>query len=255
MRFKLKLEVLPEIKGRAIPINYQYELSSAIYKIIANSDVKYSQWLHDNGFDSKNKIFKLFSFSRLIIPQYRIDKERERLIIHSNVVEWYVSFLPEKSTKLFIQGLFEDQIIEISDSVSGAVFQVREVQLMPDLGDVMKTEFETISPICISHRNDNGKIDYLSPEMLNYKDGLLTGLLSRYRALYGLDYKESVYIDFQLIGKAKPVLVKIKANTPAQTFVKGYIYRFKLSLPDKLMQIAYHSGLGEKCSMGFGMIK
>ena len=35
MRFRLKLEVLHSVKGNAIPINYQYELSSAIYKIIA----------------------------------------------------------------------------------------------------------------------------------------------------------------------------------------------------------------------------
>jgi CRISPR-associated endoribonuclease Cas6 len=37
--------------------------------------------------------------------------------------------------------------------------------------------------------------------------------------------------------------------------VRGYRYQFRIDLPAKLMHIAYESGLGEKGSMGFGMIK
>lgn len=255
MRFKLSLELKPQVMGRAIPINYQYELTAAIYKIMAKADSKYSMWLHDNGFISGNKKFKLFTFSHLIVPNYTIDKQRQRLIINSDYVEWYITFLPEKSTRQFIYGIFQEQTIEISDLVSGAAFRVREVQVMPSLEYAPVMEMETMSPICVSQRNGQGKTDYLSPESSCYSEGLLTGLLSKYRAMYGYDYNGAATIDFRLLGQSKPVLVKIKANTPEQTFVKGYQYRFRISLPEPLMQIAYESGLGEKCSMGFGMIK
>lgn len=255
MRFRLKLELLPNVMGREIPINYQYELSAAIYRILAKADQAYAAWLHDNGFVVDGKRFKLFTFSRLLVPGYGIDKERQRLVIKSDTVEWYIGILPEKSTQQFIQGVFNDQCFQIADRVSGAAFAIREVQMMPPLVYAPVMEFQTLSPICVSQRNEFGKTDYLSPDVPNYAKGLLTGLLARYKALYGYDYEGDVSIDFQLIGKAKPVLVKIKAGTPAQTFVKGYQCRFRLVLPEELMRIMYEGGLGEKCSLGFGMIK
>lgn len=222
---------------------------------MSKADVRYAQWLHDNGFVAEYKRFKLFTFSRLIVPHYGIDKEHQRLIINSDTVDWHIGFLPEKSTQQFIQGIFHDQAIEISDRISGATFAIREIQVMPPLMYAPVMEFQTLSPICVSQRNEQGKTGYLSPDAPNYAEGLLTGLLARYKALYGHDYDGDASIDFQLLGNAKPVLVKIKAGTPAQTFVKGYQCKFRLALPEELMRIAYEGGLGEKCSMGFGMIK
>ncbi|MDO4181171.1 MAG: CRISPR-associated endoribonuclease Cas6 [Bacteroidales bacterium] len=254
MRFKLLLQIQPHLMGHKIPINYQYELSAAIYRILSKADQAYATWLHDNGFWVDNKRFKLFTFSWLLAP-YGIDKEHQRLIINSDTVEWHIGFLPEKSTQQFIQGVFCDQSFQIADRISGAAFAIREVQVMPPLTYAPVMEFQTLSPICISQRNEYGKTDYLSPDAPNYAEGLLTGLLARYKALYGHDYEGDASIDFQLIGKAKPVLVKIKADTPAQTFVKGYQCRFRLALAEELMRLAYEGGLGEKGSLGFGMIK
>lgn len=254
MRFRLKLELLSSIKGREIPINYQYELSAAVYRILSNANQEYSSWLHNNGFCVDCKRFKLFTFSWLNAP-FGIDRERQRLIFKSNIVEWQIGFLPEKSTQQFIQGVFSDQSFEITDHISGAAFAIREVQVMPSLVYAPVMEFQTISPICVSQRNEYGKTEYLSPEAPNYAEGLLTGLLARYKALYGHDFDGDASIDFQLLGKSKPVLVRIKAGTPAQTFVKGYQCKFRLALAEDLMRIAYEGGLGEKCSLGFGMIK
>lgn len=254
MRFKLSLQLQHHLMGHEIPINYQYELSAAIYRILSKADQAYAAWLHDNGFWVENKHFKLFTFSWLLAP-YGIDKDRQRLTINSDTVEWHIGFLPEKSTQQFIQGVFSDQCFQIADRISGAAFVIREVQVMPPLAYAPVMEFQTLSPLCVSQRNERGKADYLSPDSTNYAEGLLTGLLARYKALHGHDYEGDASIDFQLIGKAKPVLVKMKSGTPAQTFVKGYQCRFRLALPEELMRLAYEGGLGEKGSLGFGMIK
>jgi len=255
MRFKLRLELQPHIKGREIPINYQYELSAAIYGILSRADQAYATWLHNNGFWVANKRFKLFTFSKLIVPRYGIDKKLQRLVINSDTVEWYIGFLPEKSTRRFIQGVFSEQKFQLADKISGAEFQISEIQVMPPLAYSSEMEFTTLSPICVSQRNERGKADYLAPDAPNYAHALLVGLLARYKALYGKEYEGDTTIDFQLLGNAKPVLVKIKADTPQQTFVKGYRCRFKLGLAEELMRIAYEGGLGEKGSLGFGMIK
>lgn len=254
MRFKITLNVQSHVLGRELPINYSYECSAAIYRILSHSDKDYSLWLHENGFISGGKRFKLFTFSNLIVPQYGIDKQRQRLILKSDTVEWYISFLPEKSTQQFIEGVFRQQSFRIADRVSGVEFQVREVQVMPPLDYKEEMYFETLSPVCVSKRRDDGKSEYLSPSDPSYVRGLLTGLLARYEAYYGKAYEGETYCDFQVLNKPKPVLVKIKADTPQQTFVRGYRYKFKVRLPEALMRIGYESGWGEKGAIGFGMI-
>ncbi len=68
MRCKLRLQVQSETFGNILPINYQYELSAAIYRVLSNANEAYSSWLHENGFALNGKKFKLFTFSWLLIP-------------------------------------------------------------------------------------------------------------------------------------------------------------------------------------------
>ena len=254
MRFKLILELKDSI-GNEIPINYQYPIQAAIYRILSNSDIEFSTWLHENGYQIHGKRFKMFTYSNLFIPRYAIDKKRERFIVQSNLSTLYIGFLPEKSTQCFVQGVFADQTIQIADHISGAQFRIREVQAQEPLTYSPNQIFETLSPICVSERNDRGYMDYLAPTDPHYEQGLLTGLLARYEAAYGKPCEGEQYCNLTILGTPKSRLVRVKAGTPQETRVRGYLYRFHIDLPEPLMQIAYESGLGEKGSMGFGMIK
>ncbi|KAA6324121.1 hypothetical protein EZS27_026512 [termite gut metagenome] len=256
MRFKLTLRVEKEYFGNAIPINYQYEQSAVIYRILSKSSEQYAAWLHDNGFQLGHKRFKLFTFSRLIVPQYGIDKERERLIIQSDTVEWYISFLPERSTERFIQGIFMSQSFEIGDSRSCVRFSVQDVEVMPALAYREEMTFETMSPICISTKDDNRQIKYLSPSDLKAEGNIKLGLMHKYEAFYEKQYAGSLNFAFQvLVNDPKPVLIRIKAGTAEETRIKGYMCRFRIGLPEVLMKLMYESGIGEKGSLGFGMVK
>lgn len=255
MRFKLVLQVRPSVWGRSIPISYQYELSCAIYRILSSSDPQFASWLHSNGFTADNKIFRLFTFSHLNVPKYNIDKEQQRLIVLSDTVNLSITFLPQISTRKFIEGVFMEKCFQIGDKISGVEFMVREIQVMPPLEYKEEMNFETLSPACISKKREDGKMDYLSPTHSLYTKGLLTGLLARYKAFFQREYEGETFCDFQVLTEPKPVLIKIKSGTPQQTFVKGYRFKFKIRLPEELMNIMYESGFGEKGSMGFGMVK
>lgn len=255
MRFKITLQLQPEAMGREMPINYQYPLQSAIYRTLASSDLEFSTWLHENGYQQQGKRFKLFTFSNLIVPQYGIDRQRERLIVKSDLVVLYISFLPERSTQQFIQGLFQQQVIQVADYLSCVQFVVREIQVMPPLDYHPDMTFKTLSPVCISCRNEQNNMDYLAPSDSRYELGILTGLLARYDVIHGKPFSGTPYCHLQVLGQPKSVLVRIKAATPDETRVRGYRFHFKVDLPEELMQIAYESGLGEKGSMGFGMVE
>lgn len=255
MRFALRLQLCSD-RNRLLPLNYQYELSAAIYRILSQSDVEYATWLHENGFEVDNKKFKLFTFSNLQIPRYEIDKQQGRLKILSDEVYWQMGFLPDKSTRKFIKGVFDRQTFSIGDKVSRVDFVVRDIELFPELEMTEMGTYKTLSPVVVSLRNEAGRHEYIGPEHPSYLKGIETGLQARYKAFYGKDYEgEKDCCEFRLIDTPKSSLIKIKADTPQQTYVRGYRYRLMLSLPEPLMRIAYESGLGEKGSLGFGMIE
>ncbi|WP_051522354.1 hypothetical protein [Porphyromonas gingivicanis] len=130
MRFKISLQVNKFAYGNLLPLNYQYELSAVIYKILSRSDQAYTEWLHNNGFTglANQKKFKLFCFSRLNVEKFRLLKESARLEILSDKVSWELSFLPENSTSKFVHGLFSNQVFEVGDRRSSVQFKVERIE-------------------------------------------------------------------------------------------------------------------------------
>lgn len=69
MRFKLILKAI-DYKVSLLPINYQYPLSSAIYRILSKGDREYARFLHEEGY---GKGYKFFTFSDLKLKFKRED--------------------------------------------------------------------------------------------------------------------------------------------------------------------------------------
>lgn len=256
MRFRLRLHVNKQAFGNELPINYQYEQSAVIYKILSRAGAKYASWLHDNGYKLESgKRFKLFSFSRLKIEKRRIPQGSDRILILCEEVEWQISFLPEKSTERFIQGVFTNQTFEIGDKQSTVQFQVKNIEMMPPLSYQPEMEFSTMSPICLKEKREDGSDKYMKVTDERVRGAILTGLLARYQAFYEKPYVGGLDFDFVVLNTPKEELVKIKADTPQQTRVKGYMCQFRIKAPQPLMHIMYESGIGEECSQGFGCVR
>lgn len=257
MRFKLTLEVNKRAFGNILPINYQYEQSSAIYRILSFADKGYATWLHENGFQLKNgKQFKLFTFSRFKIEKRRILREEGRIQILSDTIEWQISFLPEKSTQKFIQGLFTNQLFEIGDKKSVVQFLIRSVEVLPSPKFSEDMIFSTMSPLCIKFKREDGKTDYLLPTDIRSKYLIFNGLSDRYKSFYGTSLDctpEDCSLD--ILKEPKPVLLTIKAGTSEETKVKGYMFQFKVHAPIELIKLMYESGAGSLCAQGFGCLK
>ena len=169
---------------------------------------------------------------------------------------WYISFIPEKSTLEFIQGIFAHQSFSIGNKKYQVAFDVVGVEAipMPQLSEGMT--FVALSPICVKLHEDN-KTQYLSPDNPMFAEGVLKGLKARYESIYGQPFDmEDKEFSFELIDKkVKSKLITIKANTPYESRVRGYLCSFRLKAPLELMKIAYEGGVGEQCSQGFGFIK
>ena len=259
MRFRLILDIQGE-KNRRLPLNYQYELSAATYHIMASGNEAYADWLHENGFQLDNgKQFKLFTFARLQPEKYRILRQTNQIELQSDKVEWQISFLPEKSTQRFVEGLFQKRIFEVGNRKSIVQFQVASIEMLlsPEFTDTMT--LDTLSPVSVSQRLDNGRDSYpqSAEEFANavwVRERLLQNLLDKYESYYGKPFEGEPFLNLMTMTEPKSVLVTIKSGTPQETKVRGYMCRFTLHCPAELMRIAYESGLGEGNSQGFGCL-
>ena len=256
MKFKITLKIDRKY-GDLLPFNYQYEQSAVIYLILAQADTQYSAWLHENGYLlHERKRFKLFCYSPFIFEKVRPLLEAGCLKIIGERAVWYISFIPEKSTLEFIQGIFAHQSFSIGNKKYQVAFDVVGVEAMPmpQLSEVMT--FQALSPICVKQHEDN-KIQYLSPDNPKFAQGILKGLLARFESIHGqpLDMNDKEFSFDLTDNKVKSKLITIKANTPYESRVRGYLCSFRMKAPLDLMKIAYEGGVGEQCSQGFGFIK
>lgn len=252
MRFKLILNINKASANNLLTINYQYLMSSLIYRILSNSGGDFSEWLHQNGFSDDRRRFKLFTFSRLSIPRYSIDGSFIRIL--SDKMEWYVSFLPERSTQEFVQGLFKEQIFDLGDRRARIRFNVQSVEMIPSPIFKETMRFETLSPACIVRQEEDGSEKYIAPDHPEAGDIVRLNLLNKYRAFYGHDFPVLDYpFALKVLTKPKSSLITIKEGTPQESKIRGFMCKFEMTAPKELMRVMYDTGLGSKNSQGFGM--
>ncbi len=256
MRFKITLT--PQ-NSSVIPINYQYELSSWIYKRIYSADNKLGSWLHKIGYQQNGKKkFRLFTFSNLFIPKYEI--HNDRLKINSREVKFIVSFLPQDIPITFITGLFEKQEFSIGDKFGKANFNVKMIEKLQEPEFKEEMRFKCISSILVSEKSGNRYAKYISPESDIYSKRLKQNLLRKiesfekhHKISLGINTKRA--FEFELKTKPKSNLITIKAHTPYQSKLRGYKFDFKIKAQKELLKVGYYAGFGEKNAIGFGCCK
>ena len=254
MRFKLTLEVRKNAFGNLLPINYQYEQSAVIYRILSYANLDFSTWLHDNGFPTTtNSRFKLFTYSPLKIGYFK--QIGDRLAVLSDTVEWQLSFLPEISTDAFIKGIFSNQTFEIGDTRSVVQFQVRSIEVLPPPVYKETMEFQSMSPIFIKLKHEDNRAEYLSPDDPRAESLIFGGLKSRYEAVTGKRYIGPDHFAFEVLSSPRSKLVVIKKGTPEESRIRAWRCDFRLTASQELMHIAYESGIGNENSQGFGCLR
>lgn len=254
MRFKLKLHIDKQIHGNTLPFNYQYECSAVIYKMLAKSDAVFSQWLHDNGFQADKKQFKLFTYSRLLIPKFSV--QGSYMKIHSDELEWNISFIPESSTQQFIQGIFGEQEFELGNRHARIHCRVQQIELTPPPLFTEKMQFSLLSPVCLTLKHPEKTEEYIAPDHPQASALIRQNLLDKHKAWLGTEFPGNDFpFEIKILTKPRTALITIKAETPEESKIRGYMCDFEMIAPVQLMKIMYEGGIGGKNSMGFGMVK
>ncbi|KNZ69516.1 CRISPR-associated protein Cas6 [Thermincola ferriacetica] len=227
-----------------IPLQYNHIVQAAVYSSI---DADLAAFLHDQGYQSGNRRFKLFAFSRLM-GRFQIDKEKGtirffdevRLVISSPVDQFCQSIANGMLTKGRLRlGTAEAEVEKLV---------VRQLKVGEE-----RIAVRTLSPAVIRktlYKPEGGRYScYMQPGEPDYDTLLESNLRKKYEALYGQAAPEG-NVKVRRLGRGDMRLVNYK-----NTVIKGYTGVMELSGPTELLQMAVDAGLGSKNSQGFGCVE
>lgn len=255
---RIQLTISPAGENRILPINHQYEFSAWIYKMIHFGNEEFAEWLHSKGYIQGHKSFKLFTFSNLEVERFKVFKDRFKIV--SDNARLYLTFHIDDAAQHFITGLFQNSSFSIGDTKSRVDFEVQSVEALPspEFSDAMR--FGALSPVCVTKPVDiNGNLsaEYLSPKHPEYEQRFFENLVTRYKAVHpdvNGEFDQTDDFKLNVTGKPKSRLIKIKADAPQETRIRGYLYDFECRAPAELLKFGYEAGFAEKGSLGFGCV-
>jgi CRISPR-associated endoribonuclease Cas6 len=241
-----------------LPFNYQYPLSSAIYKIIQRADTAFASFLHNTGYGEGHKSFKLFTFSDIRSPFIR---NADRMQLVSGDAELIICFYLPLAAENFIRGLFMNQQLEIADRVSKTVFQVTGVERLAFVKESKEQVIlQPLSPLVVGRKNERGHYDYRSPQDADFAGCLYYNWMEKCAAVglpVAVGYEEpEVNIDVLFFNHPpQQRLITIKGGTGAETKIRGYTkFRLAVSAPAEMLEVALGAGLGLHNAQGMGCV-
>lgn len=239
MRLKINLKSENNFK---VPFNYNHILSSIIYNKIADLDL--ANKIHDSN------SFKFFNFSQINIKKRKLVKDG--IIARDGRISFYLSSPDDLLVKNLVSGFVDD--LEINFKNDKLIVEKIEALKTPDFREI--SEFKTLSPINIRDSKEiDGKVKRidLAPSDKFFK-GIENNLIKKYcifNNIENTDKKISAYSEMAHV-KRKRITIPKGLNT---TYHRAYMMDLILEGDTDLIKFAYDVGVGEKNSMGFGMLR
>lgn len=256
MRFLLKIQ---RKDGTQLPINYQYPLSAAIYKILAKGDKDYAAFLHEKGY---GKGFKFFTFSDLKLKYERVE---DRLVLKDDLVELTVAFHLPQASQSFIEGLFKSEEIVIADKKSKVRFRVQSIIAMDnplctyEERAIIQVTTRPMSAIVAGVKNEAGNYEYLMPDHKDFTNSLLSSWQNKIKEAYEEAADPNPILNIVIVPYKNPFrtrLIHIKDGQENGTKIRGSLnYKLLLTAERRYIDLIMNAGLGLYSAQGMGCVE
>jgi len=243
-----------------LPYTYPYHLASAIYHSLAKVSPEMAAELHDR------RGFKFFTFSWLQVPRRRAESEGLRVL--SRHCRFYISSPDEQLFHALMRGLLETPMI----TLNGRSFEVQGIGVLPPEPVRPGDWFSTLSPIMLrvsidrrslgngesggeggpggltgQKRPKGGGVWDVLPGDPRFGEQLARNLVHKYEAFQGVPPQGTLSV------------LEVRRGRPKRMSIRGTWHRvahmvLRLGGNSELIRFGYEVGLGERNSLGFGMI-
>lgn len=239
------------LKGREhnylnLPLNYNQILQGFIYRNI--DDGQFSTFLHNEGFQSGNKKFKLFTFSRLK-GAAKVDSKQKVIRFNGKVTLEVSSILPT-----FIQNLGQSLLQTENLYLNNNKISIEKVAYSAKSPEQTASEINMLSPITVysTLQNPSGKklTHYYNPDDQAFSMLIEKHLLSKYEAFYKKPSQGYFKIKKRMVNRQDKIISSFKGF-----IINGWLGEYSVEASNDLFEFAYHVGLCPKASQGFGMFK
>lgn len=238
MRFTV---VFTSEKALSLPLSYNEVIQGVIYRSLAPS---LGSFLHDRGFSHGKRIFRLFTFSRLM----------GRVVFHQDSFE---AFPPLRLTvsspyDRTLQGLAENLVRcdEIRLNGNRVHIESINVHFTPRFSDSVKIRM--LSPVTVystlTRADGSKKTYYYNPFEEEFAELIRANIIKKYRALYGrAPLTELLSIEPLRVSRKDEKIIRYRGF-----IIKGWLGSYMLKGDPELIKLAYDAGIGSKNSQGFG---
>lgn len=228
-------------KDIILPVDYNYQIQSFIYKNIS-SDM--AEFLHGKGYMAKGRSFKLFTFSKLF-GKCEFDRNNKTFCFKSPVTLHIAS-----PVENFIVSLANHILVSSDIYVGKNNLQVQNISFEKETPEGELT-VKTLSPIVVySTLYDAEKKKYTcyfvpgEPKFVP----LVVGNLKKKIMAFGQDAASS-FLEIKPIGRTTQKIITYKGFV-----IKGSEGIFTLKGSQDMLGMALNAGLGAKNSQGFGCV-
>ncbi len=240
MQFKITVEG----KNIILPISYHSILQALVYHILSDNS-SYASFLHDQGYLSDSKVFKLFTFS-LLYGKYEI---KNKQIIFKEGCYFYVASPSDMFCNIFYDSVVCNNNIRLGNN---SVI-ITEIESIPTIVNSNHVIIEALSPICESKvpKDNNKKTVFINPNEAEFNYLLNINFASKYKAFYKKNPESAIYlIPINFNEKDKYV-----TKFDNRIFITAWKGKYELIARAEYISFLLNAGLGSRNSQGFGMFK
>lgn len=222
-----------------IPVNYNYHIQSAIFRLLAEENADFTEHLHSVADGEKTK-YKFFTFGPLIGKNHFHDK---KLYFEGDIR------LEIRSASSDFIGLLESAMMKGNVFCLGKhSLQITDIQKTDDIITDSLLKIRTLTPIVSKTQTEDNKTVYYSPQDVMFMKRIRETFENKYAVFFGQPPKST--IDILPISTCKKVVTKYK-----DTWITAYHGIFELCGNPEYLQFLYNVGLGVRTSQGFGMFE
>ena len=224
-----------------LPINYHHILQSMIYRNVAE-EVKYGNFMHNEGYAYENRRFKLFTFGP-IKGKYRIEG---RDIIFLEDMTYEIRSVDDYFLKILKSNIEQNGLTYMKQHIDEVSVEIKDITIETD-----ELMIELISPI-VQYRTDEetGKTHYFSPCEEEFELAINQNFKKKYKAYYGIEPDSDIRLVVREVSIRDKYVTKYKGF-----YITGWKGKYSLYGKRKYLDFLYQAGLGAKNSQGFGMFR
>ena len=237
----MQLKVLHKLNNPLVlPISYHHILQSIIYRTL-EATPEYSDFLHNKGYATENRNFKLFTFGA-IKGKYRIERDK---IIFEDEVGYEIRSIEPKMLILLKQQFEKNGITYMSQHYDNVVAVLGDEKCASS-----EIRIKMLSPICVYTTTEVGKTIFYNPEEVEFVQKVNENFRNKYKAYTGIEPESNVEIQLERLHPKDKYVTKYKGF-----YIIAWKGHYVLKGESKYLDFLYQTGLGGKNSQGFGMFQ